>query len=155
MSDVPARRESARPMRWDPFADFGRLEQQLNQLMRGWPTTAWPAVGFTGTDEFAPLADIEENDDAYEVDIELAGIDKKDISVELAGRRLAVSGERKERERTGVLRHKTRAVGEFRYELLLPGDVDEEKVEASLAEGVLTVRCPKAATERPRRITVS
>ena len=65
-----------------------------------------------------------------------------------------VTGERKERERVGILRRRTRTVGRFHYEVLLPGEVDEEAVEASLHEGVLTVRVPKPLSERPRRIPV-
>jgi HSP20 family protein len=54
----------------------------------------------------------------------------------------------------GILRKRTRTVGSFRYEVVLPADLDEDGVSADLDEGVLTVRVPKAARERPRRITV-
>ena len=53
---------------------------------------------------FTPLADVEETDEAYLVEVELAGVKGDDIQVEVAGRRLSVSGERKERERVGILR---------------------------------------------------
>ncbi|HEV2070866.1 MAG TPA: Hsp20/alpha crystallin family protein [Acidimicrobiales bacterium] len=88
------------------------------------------------------------------VEIELAGVDKDDVNIELSGRRLVVTGERKERERAGILRKRTRMIGRFRSEVVLPTDVDEEAVTAELDRGVLTVRVPKAASERPRRITV-
>ena len=103
---------------------------------------------------FTPLADVEETDDAYNVEIELPGVRIEDVSVELAGPHLTVSGERKERQRVGILRRQTRTVGRFRYEVVLPGEVDDAGVQASLHEGVLTVRVPKAASERPRRIPV-
>ena len=86
--------------------------------------------------------------------MELAGVKGDDIELEVAGRRLSVSGERKERERVGILRHQTRTVGRFHYEVVLPGEVDDEGIEASLDDGVLTVRVPKAEAERPKRITV-
>lgn len=73
----------------------------------------------------------------------------------MAGRRLTVSGERKERERVGILRRRTRSVGRFHYEVVLPGDVEENDVSASMDEGVLTVRLAKPASARPRRIPVS
>ena len=72
-----------------------------------------------------------------------------------AGDIVTVTGERKERERVGILRRRTRTVGRFRYEVLLPGEVEEDGVAASLHEGVLTVRVPKPARERPRRIPVT
>ena len=104
--------------------------------------------------EFAPLADVEETDDAYIVEMELAGVKKDDINVELSGRRLSVSGERKEKERQGRVRRRTRTVGRFRYEISFPADVDDKKIEANINEGVLTIRVPKAAAERPTQITV-
>jgi HSP20 family protein len=79
---------------------------------------------------------------------------KEDISVEMSGRRLVVTGERKEKERKGILRRQTRTVGQFRYEVVLPGDVNDAGIEASLDHGVLSIRVPKADAERPRRITV-
>jgi HSP20 family protein len=88
------------------------------------------------------------------VEIELAGVKKDDVNIELAGRRLVVAGERKERERVGILRKRTRTVGRFHYEVVLPAELDEDGVTAELDEGVLTVRVPKAASERPRRIAV-
>ena len=65
-----------------------------------------------------------------------------------------VRGERRENGRRGVVRRRTRLVGRFRHEIVLPGDVDENGVEASLAEGVLTIRVPTTAADRPRSITV-
>ncbi len=65
-----------------------------------------------------------------------------------------MTGERKERERAGILRRRTRVVGRFRYEVVLPGATDEEGVTASMEQGVLTVRAPKPERDRPRRIEV-
>ncbi|MDP8955043.1 MAG: Hsp20/alpha crystallin family protein [Actinomycetota bacterium] len=147
---VPARRnDDAELTRWDPLGELGRLNQQLQRYVDNWRDL--PSLFGEG---FAPLADVEETDDAFVVEIELAGVKKDDVDIELSGRRLVVSGERKERERVGILRKRTRTVGSFRYEVVLPAELDEEGVSAGLEEGVLTVRVPKAASERPRRITV-
>jgi HSP20 family protein len=45
-------------------------------------------------------------------------------------------------------------VGRFHYEIVLPGEVDEGAVSASLDGGVLTIRVPKRESDRPRRIQV-
>jgi HSP20 family protein len=140
----------AEVVRWDPFEDLEHLQQQLAQVFSGLPRM--PGMG--RDPEFAPVADVEETDDAYIVEMELAGVKKDGINIELSGRRLSVSGERKEKERQGRVRRRTRTVGRFRYEIAFPVDVDDKKIEANLNEGVLTVRIPKAAAERPKQITI-
>ena len=104
---------------------------------------------------FTPLADVEETDDAYIVEVELAGVKREDVSVEVTGSRVTISGERKERQRGGILRRRTRTVGQFRYDVDLPGQIEEDGVSASMEEGVLTVRLPKPAKDRPRRIPIN
>jgi HSP20 family protein len=68
---------------------------------------------------------------------------------------VTIGGEIKQRERTGMLRRRTRRVGRFNFEAVLPSDVDETGASARLENGVLTVRVPKAANAQARRIEVS
>ncbi|MFP5378098.1 MAG: Hsp20/alpha crystallin family protein [Acidimicrobiia bacterium] len=150
---LPVRRSNADGAidvsRWDPFSELERLNRRLGDYLDAWRRLP-DALG----DGFTPLADVEETSDGYTVEIELAGVDKDDLDIEVAGRRLTVTGERRERERVGILRRRERVVGRFRYEVVLPGDVEEGGVEAHMDRGVLTVRLPKPASERARRIEV-
>ncbi|WP_347060603.1 Hsp20/alpha crystallin family protein [Blastococcus sp. HT6-30] len=104
---------------------------------------------------WAPLADVEETDDAYVVEIDLPGVKRDDIDIQLGDRRLTVSGEVKDKERTGILRRRTRRIGQFQYSVTLPAEVDADEVSAQLDEGVLTVRVPKPEQAKPRRIQIS
>jgi HSP20 family protein len=131
----------------DPFRELEELTDRVNHL---WET------GLAGDlQSWAPLADVEEDDDAYLVEIDLPGVKRDDIDIQLSDRQLTVSGEIKERERTGILRRRTRRVGQFQYAVTLPADVDADKVNARLDDGVLTVRVPKAEQAKPRRIEVA
>lgn len=149
---VPTRQNSDdRPevARWDPFSELDRLNRQLASYLDSFRQL--PDLLGGG---FSPLADVEETTDAYLVEIELPGVKRGDVDIEVAGPRVTVHGERKERERAGILRRRERTVGRFHCEVTLPGDVDDGGVEAYLDEGVLTVRLPKTEAERPRRIEI-
>lgn len=137
--------------RFDPFADLDRLRERLGEWAANWRTAPWMEP-FDGG--FVPPADVEEDDDAWTIEVELPGVKKQDIDIEIVGRRLQISGERKEKERTGILRQKTRVTGSFRYEITLPSDVDADAVEASLDDGELTVRLPKAERAERRAISI-
>lgn len=120
--------------RRDPFSELDRINRQLSGYLDNWRDL--PDLLGEG---FTPLADVEEQDDAYLVEVELPGMRKDDVDIELSGGRLTVTGERKEKERVGVLRRRERTVGRFRYEVLLPREVNEDGVVADLEHGVLTV----------------
>lgn len=139
---------------WNPVAELEQTTKRLARLVDDVWGSEWPTAGLRGLEEFLPPADVEETDDAYVVDVELPGVNKKDVSVEVNGRRLTVSGERKERERTGILRRRTRTVGRFFYEVVLPSAVDDDAVNAKLANGVLTVTVPKSERDQRRRIPI-
>jgi HSP20 family protein len=140
---------STEPRPWDPLAEARTVLSQLSRFPDSWSELLAPV-----RDGFIPLADVEETDDAYVIEVELPGIDRRDVDISIAGRRLTITGERKDKERVGIVRRRTRSVGRFEYDIQLPGDVDEKDATASMADGVLTIRIPKATTERARRIAV-
>jgi HSP20 family protein len=122
------------------------LEQTFGGLV--WPSQLAQAAGWT------PLVDIEEDDDAYVLKAELAGVKREDVNVEVVGNELTITGELKEQERKGIVRRRTRRTGRFDFRVSLPSQVDTEKIEANLADGVLTVRVPKSERAQRRQIEV-
>ncbi|MEV6741247.1 Hsp20/alpha crystallin family protein [Streptomyces sp. NPDC051104] len=153
---LPVRRHRSggtteRPLGWarNPLMEFDELLNQMSGLLESTVGGAAPAAAWT------PLADVTETDDAFEVEIELPGVNSKDIDVEANGQELVVTGEIKEKERKGVLRRGTRRTGAFEYRLRLPGEVDAEKVTAQMSAGVLTVTVPKAEVAKPRHIQIT
>ena len=145
-NDVPA--PAARPIGWDPLGEL----HQLNRQLAGYLDVIRQGIGVP--DGLSPPVDVEETDDVYLVDIELPGIAKEDLDIEIAGQRLTIRGERKDKERVGILRRRERIVGRFQYEVTLPGAVDDAGVTAHIDHGVLTVQIPKPVSERPRRIQI-
>lgn len=151
---VPTRRTqtvSPQPLqRWEPFREFEQLQEQMDRLMQSVLTPTGSGNGGT----WIPQADIEETEDAWIIEAEVPGVDRKDVNVELRDSELIISGEIKEKERKGVLRRQTRRIGQFEYRVTLPGQSDQEHIEANIHDGVLTVRVPKSETAKPRRIEV-
>jgi HSP20 family protein len=136
--------------RWDPARELEELHSRMGQLMGS--SLPLPAIADGGV--WTPAVDIEETEDAWIVEAELPGVKREDIDVELRDSELAITGEIKERERKGILRRRTRRVGRFEYRVTLPGEADPERIEASLHDGVLTVRVPKPERSRGRHIEV-
>jgi HSP20 family protein len=135
---IDVQRHTASPqriLRWNPFADLEQFHEQMGQLIE-------------------PAIDIEETDDAWIVEAEIPGVKRDDVNLEMRENELVITGEIKERERTGILRRKTRRRGSFEMRVSIPGEVDPDSIEANLGDGVLTVRIPKAQKAEPRRIEV-
>ena len=144
---LPVRSPSRSAARWDPLRELDELTERLNSL--------WQS-GLTGAlDHWAPLADVEETEDAYTVELDLPGAAREDVDIQLDDRRLTVAGDIEEKERTGILHRRTRRTGRFRFSVTLPGDVDADNVSAQLHDGVLTVRVPKSAQAKPRKIAIT
>ena len=146
---LPVRRSVGQADRWNPLRDFEDLYQQVDRLTQS-------ALG-TAPDgrPWLPAGDLSETDDAYLVEIELPGVRREDVDIELYGRELVITGELKEQERKGLLRRRTRRVGEFEYRVTLPGDIRADGIEASLKSGVLTVRVPKMDVAKPNKIKIT
>jgi HSP20 family protein len=122
------------------------LEQTFGGLM--WPSQLAPAAGWT------PLVDIDEEDDAYVLKAELPGVKREHVNVELIGNELSIAGELKEEVHKGIVRRRARRTGRFEFRAALPSQVDTTKVDAKLADGVLTVRVPKSERAQRRKIEI-
>ena len=135
----------------EPFRELEELQDRIGQPMQ----TVWSGLPVDDAPRpWAPFVDVEEAEDAWIVEAELPGVDRRDVDVELHDSELVISGEIKEKEREGILRRRTRRTGMFEYRVALPPEVDADRVDAKLADGVLTVRVPKSERARPRRVEV-
>ena len=109
---LPTRRAYNSMSQFDPVDEFARLTQQLSGLF---DDRIGDLPAMLHRDGFVPSADVEETDNAYVLDIELPGVQKDDVTIDVTDRHLVIAGERVEKERAGRLRQRTRAIGKFRY----------------------------------------
>jgi HSP20 family protein len=155
MSQVlPERRSEGDTQRYEAGSDLEQVSERLRRMLdQTFVGFALPSL-VTAMAAWSPPVDIEEHDDAYVVEAELPGIDRKDVNIELVGNELTITGEIKERERKGVLRRRTRKVGRFDFRVTLPEQVDPDGIDAKLDGGVLTVRIPKAQQAQRRQVEI-
>jgi HSP20 family protein len=105
---------------------------------------------------FAPSVDVSETDDHFVMSFDMPGLDKDNIDIEVHGRQLTVSGERKqEREdNRGRSHFVERRYGKFQRVLTLPDGIQPDDVEATYHDGVLTVAVAKAADAKRQKIKI-
>jgi HSP20 family protein len=102
-----------------------------------------------------PAVNVWVRDEAFFVEAEVPGLKLTDLDLTVTGNELTLSGGREDATGEDVTYHRReRGVGRFGRVIHLPGEVEADSVEASLKDGVLTVKLPRAAALRPRRIEV-
>jgi HSP20 family protein len=118
--------------RWDPIRDLLAIQQRLDRFAPG--PAGW-----------MPPVDLHETPSEYVITAELPGMSREDVQIQMHDGRLTLSGVRRERGLPCEQYHRIeRGHGSFSRTFQLPVAVDAENVTADLADGVLTVVCPKA-----------
>lgn len=126
--------------------DVGRVVEELfNLAQRG---TITRPLGF-------PALNIWEDGQSLMAEAEVPGLTMDDLEVFVVGNELTIKGNRKPPAESKATYHRQeRGVGEFTRVVTLPVEVDPDKVEATLRNGVLLISMPKAEQARARKITV-
>ncbi|MFO0945524.1 MAG: Hsp20/alpha crystallin family protein [Planctomycetota bacterium] len=135
---------------------MNRLRGDLDRFFEGLLPT-FPSVApmrFGGVPAFPAVNVWEEKEEIF-VEAEIPGMAIEDLQIHVKGNELSIAGERKARMTEGATAHRQeRGEGNFRRVLRLPVEIDAEKVDAQLKNGVLTLRLPKAEAAKPRKIEI-
>ena len=132
------------------WGEVRRLRDDMNRLIASF-NQKWP--GLAGG--YPPLNVWQDADNLY-AEAELPGIDLGDLEIFVTGGdQLSIKGERKPIDgQEGVWLRRERPFGRFARLLTLPVDVDANKVQARLVNGVLTLTLPKSEAAKPKKIAV-
>ncbi len=131
---------------------FALLRQMTAELDRAFDEPFWPSFRFPamrtieGVEAWAPKVDVFEKDNRFVTRVDLPGVKKEDVTVEVTGGHLALSGKRiqeKEEKKDNVYRTE-REYGQFYRAVPLPEGVTLEDIKATFADGVLEVSVPLA-----------
>ena len=151
MAMLPVQRSGRNLTVVNPSREFEDIYDRMGQLMN-------LAFGVAPVDvaegPWIPLADVSETDDAYVVEVDLPGVNRDQIDIQVQDRELVITGEIPESEQKGRLHRRSRRTGRFEFRTYLPGDVSADGVTAQLSDGVLTVTIPKSETAKPRHIEI-
>ena len=127
------------------------VDDFIERFFYGWPSFE------TDTDiTWSPRVDVNETENEITIDVELPGIDKKDVKVEVKNNVLSISGERKTEKKTEnkessrIERH----YGKFERTFGLPDTVEADKVLAKYKDGILALTLPKTEKEKTKEIAV-
>ena len=124
-------------LRWDPVRELG----------------SFPSLDLQA---FTPSFDVKETKDALVIQADLPGMSDKDVTISVAGNRLTISGERKaeavKEDESYYMFERT--YGSFNRTFTLPEEVEVDKVQAELKDGVLRVTLPKRPDAQPKKIEV-
>ena len=157
MAQLPARRSARNITLVDPSREFEDIYDRMGQLMSmAFGDMAFaPAAALSAP--WTPLADISETDDAYVIEVELPGVSRDQVNVDINDRELVISGEISDPQDDEGRRRRRRArrTGRFEFRTTLPGDINPEGVAANLNDGVLTVTVPKSEAAKPRHVEIT
>jgi HSP20 family protein len=127
--------------KFDPMRDFRDLEERMAGAFR------FPEIGseLSIVSAFTPSVNTREGEYAYHIEVDLPGVKKDDIHVDLKDNVLTISGERKTKKEVKEKDYykKECSYGKFQRSFTLPDNTDPENIEANSKDGVLEVVIPK------------
>lgn len=130
------------------------LFDEVNRFFDDWAEVS-PAATYDER-KIGPSCDITETDTHYLVSVDMPGMKKDDIKIEMTDKMLTISGERK-RENSDVnkkVQLYEKSYGSFKRSFALPTSVEAEKIEAQYENGVLELYLPKVQAAQPRTIEI-
>jgi HSP20 family protein len=141
---------------WNPLQDLMVLQDRMNRLFED--ATQRRTQASTGSsDEFehadwTPASDIYETDSGYLIAMDLPGIDREALEIDVDENRLVVKGTREVAESR---QHRTeRPRGRFLRTFSVPASVDQANIGAEYKDGVLQIRLPKRTEQKPKKIDI-
>jgi HSP20 family protein len=141
---------------WNPLQDLMLLQDRMNRLFED-ATQKHTREGAGAGDEFeradwTPASDITETESDYLIAMDLPGIDRDALQIDIDDNRLVVKGTR---AIAGSKQHRSeRPRGKFLRTFSVPGSVDQGKIGAEYKDGVLQIRLPKRSEQKAKKIDI-
>jgi HSP20 family molecular chaperone IbpA len=148
---------TATPLEGDLDADSAMTPPSLQDIAKVFPrhVASRVMVNENGNVIWRPAADIFETDDSIIVHVDLPGVPKEEIHVNVRGSDLIIWGEHKASYEAASSRVRERQIGKFRKIVTMPlDDIDTDNIDAKVENGLLEVKIPKKPEVKGRRISI-
>jgi HSP20 family protein len=144
------RSEQTTPSRYreegDPFMTLHReMNRLFDDVFRGFDVAPFGTPSGAGHMAGWPSVEVSETDKDVRISAELPGLDDKDVEALMGDGMLTIRGEKKSEIEDKERAFSERTYGRFERRIPLAWEVDEDKIDASFKNGVLTVTMPKSA----------
>ena len=141
---------------FSPRTDLARMQRDFDSLLHSFFPVSNSDDGNDEPVTWHPRIDLVETPDAFELALDVPGVEKDDVQINLHDGVLSISGERVARhiEENDTVVHFERQTGRFYRSFTLSNKIDEGKIEAQQKNGVLLVRLPKLEESKPRKISI-
>jgi len=142
-------------IRWTPLRSMMSFRDEMDRLLDDFYGRMTPS-GESYEGEWLPAMDMKENENEVTAMVELPGLSKNDIKVSVKNDVLSITGEKKaeKTEEKENVHRVERSYGYFKRSVVLPVEVDSEKVKASFKDGVLKITLPKVESKKPKEIPI-
>lgn len=133
-----------RTSQWNPASEW---EKEVEKIFDA----------FSRTNSFSPACEIRDEEKNYLISVDVPGLSKEELEIEVKENQLHVTGERKQKERSekDSLLRSERRYGRFSRAFTLPQNVNTDAIEARFENGVLEIAIPKEEKAQARKITIS
>jgi len=144
-------------VRWDPFRDVTTLQDRINRIFNESFGRSRDFEDEVSLYDWRPAVDIYETDDGIVLKVELPGINKADVSVEVKDNVLTLKGERllDPAIKDDQYYRKERSFGKFNRSFSLQEQIKSDLIKASFKDGILTIEVPRPEEEKPKQVTVN
>jgi HSP20 family protein len=142
--------------RWDPFRDVATLQDRINRIFNESFGRSRYLDEEVSLYDWSPPVDIYDTGDGIVLKVELPGVNKDDVSVEVKDNVLTLKGERllDPKIKDEHYYRKERSFGKFNRSFSLQEPIKPDLIKASFKNGVLTIEIPRPEDERPKQVTV-
>lgn len=143
-------------VKWDPFRDVAALQDRINRIFSESFDSSRELDDDGSLYDWRPPVDIYQAAEGYILKVELAGVEKEDVSVEVKDNVLTLQGERllDPQVKDEQYYRKERTFGKFQRSFTLQESIKPEQVKASFKNGVLKIVVPIPTKEKAKQVTV-